>query len=110
MKILSAEYNEYVVGYVIFTDKGDINAQFEKVPSNHPEPSFKLQIGCVGDDTADHLTDEERDQVSDYISENDEMRSLAQDFTEAYYNGSDLPELTAPISYCQISEKAKIDE
>jgi hypothetical protein len=110
MKILGAEYNEYVVGYVISTDKGDVNAQFEKVFSNHPEPAFKLKIGCEGDSTADKFTDDERDQISVYISENEEMRTLASDFTKAYYNGSDLPDLIAPISAWQISERAEIDE
>lgn len=110
MKILGAEYNEYVVGYVIKTDKGDVNAQFEKAFSNHPEPAFKLRIGCEGDNTSDHLSDDEREQIRGYISENEEMSDLAKEFTEGFYNGSDLPNLISPVSKNEIFDCSQYEK
>lgn len=106
MKILGHEYNEYVVGYVISTDKGDVSAQFEKIFSNHPEPAFTLQLGCEGDTTADNLSFEELDMIREYIRSCEEMRETEIAFTKAHYNGSDFKDLTSPIYWATIFEKA----
>lgn len=110
MKILNAEYNDDVVGFVVRTSKGDVNVQFDKVFSNHPEPKFKLCFGCAGDETIDKFNDEEREQISEFMANNTEMRELENKFTEAYYNGSNLPELCSPISKIEILDRADTPE
>jgi hypothetical protein len=103
IQIFDHEYNEYVVGYVINTDKGNINAQFEQCRhSNHPTPAYLLYLGCSGDNTADHLADDDRDEVMDYIRNNPEMDELENAYTRAMYNGSALKEKCPPIHKWEI--------
>lgn len=86
-KINGHEYNEYVIGYIIHTSKGDVNAQFEKCHSNHPEPNYLLYIGCEGDETAEVLNEEEREKVMNYIRNSDEMDAAEKAYTKAIYSG-----------------------
>jgi hypothetical protein len=109
IQILGHEYNEYVVGYVIETSKGDINAQFEKCNSNHPEPAYLLYLGCSGDNTADHLNDDDRNAVMDYIRHDPEIDNLENAFTKAMYNGSSLPEKCSPIQKWEIEDYAEYE-
>jgi hypothetical protein len=44
------------------------------------------------------------------MANNAEMRELENKFTEAYYNGSDLPELQSPISKIEILDRADTPE
>ena len=110
IRIFGHEYNEYVIGYVIKTDKGDVNAQFNKVYSNHPEPAYSLQLGCEGDNTADHLTDDDCDYISDYIRKNSEMDELENAFTKAMHNGSGFEKKCSPIYEWEIEEAAEFEE
>ena len=98
-QITGHEYNEYVIGYVINTTKGGINAQFDKCFSNHPQPDYVLKIGCEGDETADILSEEERVQVIDYIRNNSEMDRIERLYTDAIYNG--MP-FQCPLDLSQI--------
>lgn len=110
MNIISHEYNEYVIGFIVHTTKGDINLQFEKAFSNHPEPAYKLFPACEGDETADHLTEMEKEQLIDYAHACKEMNDLEESYTTARYNGSKLPEMCAPISKSEIEELAITDD
>lgn len=104
-EIYGHEYNEYVIGYVIHTSKGDINAQFDcDKHTNHPEPKYFLYIGCEGDETADALTYEEREVVMKYVRSNDEMDKAEKQYTAAIYNGM---EYQCPLYLSDIEEAAK---
>jgi hypothetical protein len=110
ISILGHEYNEYVIGYVITTSKGDVNAQFQKCHSNHPQPAYLLYLGCEGDDTSNHLNDNDRDAVMDYIRNNPDMDVLEEAYTKAMYNGSPLHEKCAPIEKWEIQDWAEYQD
>lgn len=110
IEIYGHEYNAGVVGYIIKTSEGDLTAQFEKCNSNHPEPAYRLFIGCEGDNTSDHLSDKAKAVVGKYIDNCKEMDELEKAFTKAMYNDSALKNRTSPIYKYEIEEYAEYEE
>lgn len=109
-KILGHEYNEYVIGFIIKTSKGDINAQFEQCHSNHPEPAYELQLACEGDDTHRKFTETEIDELCNYMASQEDLQKIESLFTMAMYNSPDFARKTAPIYEWEIEEAAEFVE
>lgn len=67
-QMITHEYNEYVLGYIVkMADCRSCNFQFEKIFSNHPQPNYTLKFGCEGDDTWLQFTEDELQQMTDYL-------------------------------------------
>jgi len=81
------EWNEHVIGYVLASDDGrSLNVQYEvNRNSNHPEPNIVAAIGCEGDETIYAYTDDEQDEIRDYIANDDDIIAIAKAMTTIIY-------------------------
>ena len=110
IKIFGHEYNEHIVGYVIKTDRGDINAKLQMCDSDHPESYYAVEFDCEGNNTTKQLTDTEHDAIIGYIYSNPEMDALEKAYATAMQNGSTLKEKCSPIHKWEIEEAAEFVE
>lgn len=104
-EIKGHEYNDYLIGFVISTNLGDVNAQFESCYSNHPSPTFRLYLRCAGDESADVLDADEEEEVLNYIRQSEELREAERIYTKAMYNGMEYNH-SYPLRFSEIREWA----
>lgn len=105
---LSYNYDENVIGYIV-TDKKtnrSVNFQFEKAFSNHPTPDFVLSWGVEGDDTCNSFTENELEEITDWLRAHDDVDALEDAYTAAFY-GDTLPEFTGTLYAWEILESAE---
>ena len=83
-------WNEYVVGYVLTSDDGrSLNVQYEvNRNGSHPEPSIIAAIGVEGDETVDAYTDEEQEEIRNYIMGDDDISAIASAMTTIIYSNN----------------------
>jgi hypothetical protein len=106
--MLSHEYNEYVVGYVVnYGDDRSCNFQFDKIFSNHPQPKYTLRFGCEGDDTWRQFTDDELSKMSDYLLSQSDVKETLEAFNIAIYENENFSHKTAPIERFEILSAAE---
>lgn len=81
------EWNEYVTGYVLTSDDcRSLNVQFEiNRNSNHPEPDVIAVIGAEGDETINVYTDEEQEEIRNYIKNDADISAIALAMTTKFY-------------------------
>lgn len=100
-KMITYEYNAYVMGYVVkYHDGWTCNFQFSKIDSNHPEPDFELKPGC---EAHRKFTDEELAEMSEFMRDQSDVKELVGDYTKAIYAGMGY---RYPLFVREISEYA----
>ncbi len=111
---LEYEYNEYVIGYVV-TDKAtgrSVNFQFEQAQSNHPQPAIQLTWGCTGDETHEVFSQEELDEISEWLRSHEDVREAEEIYETAYYvdNGASIADESAKGFGVYLSDMQNIAE
>ena len=98
-KVISHEYNEYLVGFVLKTSKEEVHLQFNQVYSNHPQPAWHLDIIEEHESNLDIV---ELTRVQSYIAHN--LKAAEVTYTEAVHNG--MP-FACPLCWSQIENYAE---
>lgn len=103
------EYNEYVVGYVVTIKDGrSCNFQFDKIQSNHPNPSYILRAGCEGDETHEQFSEDELIKMNEYLMSQDDVKDVLKAFNIAIYENENFMNKTCPIQIFEIFDAAEI--
>lgn len=108
MNKMTYEYNEYVVGYVVnYGDGRSCNFQFDKIFSNHPQPKYSLFFDCEGDDTHRQFSEDELEEMRDYLLSKEDVKETLEAFNVAIYENENFAEKIAPIHRFEILDAAQ---
>ena len=84
------DWNAYVIGYVLTSDDGrSLNVQYEVNRNrNSSHPSIIAAIGVEGDETIDAYTDEEQEEIRNYITNDVDISAIASAMTTIIYSNN----------------------
>ena len=86
---LSYEYNEYVIGYVVTDDETgrSCNFQFDHDRNISYDPVGQrhfVTFGCEGDDTHADFSEEELNEMRDWLRSHEDVKKAEKIFTSAH--------------------------